>query len=148
MKPVFVDTSVLLLAVGGEHPARDSCRAVLHTAAAGEGRLHLSVEAGQEFLFHRLRRGSKSSAIEQFGQLDRMVVWHAFDAAVLRAARDLVANSDIRGRDAVHAATALGAGFTEFISCDPDFDAVPGLHRIDPSDGWPPPPDVTAATSR
>lgn len=38
-----------------------------------------------------------------------------------------MAGSTIRGRDAVHAATALQSGFDLIASTDPDFDEVPGL---------------------
>ncbi len=133
MRPVFVDPSVLLLAVGGEHPWREPCRAVLGAAAAGEVRLHLSVEGGQEFLFHRLRRVGRQQAVEQFALLDRLAVWHSFDVEILRRSAELVRNDHARGRDAVHAATALAAGFASIVSCDPDFDGIPGLTRLDPT---------------
>jgi len=51
---------------------------------------------------------------------------------ILRASVRLVADCGLRGRDAVHAATALAAGFHLIVSCDEDFDAVPGLTRVDP----------------
>lgn len=134
MRPVFVDTSVLLLAVGGDHPKRDACRALLSAVGDRQARLHLSIEAGQEFLFHRLRRDDRETAMRKFDQLDSLAIWHPFDEEVLRAARHLMAGGNVRGRDAVHAATALSAGFSEIVSCDPDFDAIPGLRRIDPAD--------------
>ena len=46
----------------------------------------------------------------------------------------LVATGTIGGRDAVHAATALAAGFTEIVSADRDLDRVPGLTRRAPDD--------------
>ena len=33
------------------------------------------------------------------------------------------------------AATAIRAGFADIVSSDPDFDGIPGLTRIAPSDG-------------
>lgn len=74
----------------------------------------------------------KESAIREFDQVERLVVWHAFDLDILRAARDLMSRSHVRGRDAVHAATALAAGFDTIISTDRDFDGIPGLTRRDP----------------
>lgn len=133
MRSVFIEPSVLLLAVGGEHPLREPCRRVLEAASRREVRLHMSVEGGQELLFHRLRRGDREAALRQFDLVDALVVWHAFDIDVLRRARALVAGGSIRGRDAVHAATALIAGFDALVSCDADFDAVPGLRRSDPA---------------
>ncbi len=135
MRPLFLDPSVLLLAVGGDHPLRPACRDVLAAGAEGRLRLHLSVEGGQEFLFHRLRRAGSERAIREFDQVERLVVWHSFDLEVLRASRDLVSRGHARGRDAVHAATALIAGFAAIVSSDSDFDGIPGLTRLDPSAG-------------
>ena len=96
--------------------------------------LHLSTEAIQEFLHHRLRRGARQDAIEDARDAMALCQIHPFDANVLARAVHLIETSTIRGRDAVHAATALAAGFTEIVSADTDFDDVPGLTRVDPTD--------------
>ncbi|UFU03212.1 type II toxin-antitoxin system VapC family toxin [Ruania suaedae] len=134
MTPLFLDPAILLLAIGGEHPDRDPCRRIVESAAAGRLRLHMSVEGGQEFLFHRMRRGDRGQALAAFDTIRSMVIWHDFTSEVLLAARDLVAASPIRGRDAVHAATAANAGFTRIVSTDADFDALPALVRVHPAD--------------
>jgi predicted nucleic acid-binding protein len=55
-----------------------------------------------------------------------------FDARVLDRALDFVGSAaGVRGRDAVHAATALVHGIGFIASIDKAFDAVPGLSRID-----------------
>ena len=64
----------------------------------------------------------------------RAVVTHPFDDEVLARALQLMAGSTIRGRDAVHAATALQSGFDLIVSTDPDFDEVPGIRRLAPGD--------------
>lgn len=133
MRAVFVDTSVLLLAFGAERQDRAGCLRLLELAAEGRVRLHVSVEAGQEFLFHRLRRSVLAEAVTDFDVLDRLVVWHDFDRDTLRRSRLLVAHGEARGRDAVHAATALLAGFSEIVTTDPDFDGIMGLTRLEPS---------------
>ncbi|MBC9956815.1 type II toxin-antitoxin system VapC family toxin [Yimella sp. cx-51] len=133
MRQVFVDPSVLLLAIGGEHPWREPCREVLEAASDGRLQINLSVEGGQEFLFHRLRHAGRERAVREFFLVDAMVAWHPFDVETLHASRDLIAAGHARGRDAVHAATAMAQGFGENISCDADFDTVPGLGRIDPT---------------
>lgn len=135
MRRLFLDPSVLLLAVGGDHPLRTPCRRVLQTAASHRASLHLSVEGGQEFLFHRLRRVEVTQAVREFDRLDRIVVWHPFDHEILLRSRDLVAGGHARGRDAVHAATAIMAAFDEIVSCDRHLDGIPGLRRIDPAAG-------------
>lgn len=131
---LWVDTSVLAYAAGGTHPQREPCRRLVTAAAARTVELHASVEMVQEFLFHRLRRTSRSEAVAQARFAADLCVLHPFDGAVLNRALELVAVSGAGGRDAVHAAGALVAGFSEIVSADRDFDAVPGLVRRDPMD--------------
>ena len=66
--------------------------------------------------------------------MEELIVWHPVDQEILRRTAALVATGAIGGRDAVHAATALAAGFTEIVSADRDFDRVPGLTRRSPDD--------------
>ncbi|MGL5816074.1 MAG: type II toxin-antitoxin system VapC family toxin [Phycicoccus sp.] len=132
MNAYFVDPSTLLYALGDSHPQRTACRSLLDGAASGSVLLHLSVEGGQEFLFHRLRRIGPQGAVADFDDVDEFTVWHPFDVGVLRDSRTLVASGHVRGRDAVHAATAIRAGFVSIVSPDRDFDGIPGLRRLDP----------------
>jgi uncharacterized protein len=131
---IWVDTSVLALAAGGEHAEREPCRRLVQAASAGSLELHASVEMVQEFLFHRLRRAPRSIAVAQARRVGAMCVLHPFDEVVLARALDLVMNSVLGGRDAVLVATAPSFGFDDIVSADRDFDATPGLRRIAPAD--------------
>ncbi|MCA1783184.1 MAG: type II toxin-antitoxin system VapC family toxin [Dermatophilaceae bacterium] len=131
MREVFLDSSVLLLAAGAPHPLRDSCRAIVDEVASGRVRGHLSVEAIQEFVHHRMRRADPQ-AVPAARAISRFCILHPFDQSTLDSALDLIAVGSARGRDAVHAASALKAGFAEICSADTDFDHVPGLARLDP----------------
>lgn len=130
---LFVDTMVLAYAVGGHHEHRASCRAMLDRAADGSLELHASVETLQEFVSHRLRRGDRADAVRQGEHVRDLLVLHPFDGAVVDRMLDLVADTAIGGRDAVHAATALVGGFPTLVSTDPAFDVVPGLARLTPA---------------
>ena len=134
MRQLFLDSSVLLYAVGGASPQREACVAVIEAAQQGRAQLHLSVEAGQEFLFHRLRRDSRPAALAAFDTLSEFVDWHPFDVEVLLLARRLIEITAVRGRDAIHAATALRAGFDAIMTTDPDFEGIPDLRRLDPAE--------------
>lgn len=134
MQRYFLDTAVLALATGGDHPLRGVCRSLLERAAAAEVELHVSVEAVQELLFHRMRRGPRPAAVQVSRDVAAMCRTHAFDDAVLERALALVESTALGGRDAVHAATAQVAGFDAIITPDRDFDGIAGLRRIDPSD--------------
>lgn len=130
----FVDTSVFLMAVGSPHEDREPSRAFMARAAGAGHRLHTSVETIQEFMFHRMRRAGRAEALGDARALSRSCVLHSFDADVLDEALGLIERTDLRGRDAVHAAAALTAGFDTIVSLDADFDQVPGLRRLSPTD--------------
>lgn len=134
MTKLFVDTTVLTFATGGPHPLRSPCRNLLDRVATGDIEMHASVEAVQELLFHRLRRSDRGDAVAEAHAMSSSLRLHAFDASVLDRAIELVANTAVRGRDAVHAATALEAGFDTIVSADTDFDEIPRLTRVDPAD--------------
>jgi predicted nucleic acid-binding protein len=133
----LVDTAVLAYAVGGSHPRRADCQAVVTAASSGRIELHASVEMVQEFVFHRMRRGDRASAVRQGRDVAQLCVLHDFDTAVLHTALGLIADTDgLGGRDAVHAATALRHGLSMIISPDVAFDNLPGIRRIDPAAAW------------
>ncbi len=121
-------------ALGDDHPHREACRAIVRAAQRGEAELHGSVDLVQELVFHRLRRIERAGAVEEGRFAARLCVLLAFDTHVLSRALDLTASTRVAGRGAVHAATALLNGFDAIVSPDRDFEAVPGLRRIDPAD--------------
>ena len=133
MIALFLDTAVWAYAIGDDHPQRDACRALLSAAQRGDVELHASVELIQELVFHRMRRSDRASAVRQGRDVAALCVLHPFDEAVLGRALDLLAGTALGGREAVHAASALAAGFSAIVSPDWDFDVVPGLSRVDPA---------------
>lgn len=136
MNDLFVDTSVFLLAVGGTHPNREPCREFLAAATERNVVLHASVEAVQEFLFHRMRRVDRALAVRQTHAVRKSVVLHPFDEAVLDESLRLIETTPLRGRDAVHAATALVTGHDRIVSLDSDFDGLDAIRRVDPATAW------------
>jgi predicted nucleic acid-binding protein len=134
MRRLFLDTTVLVHALGGEHLQRQPCRTILTAGQSGDVELHVSVEALQELLHHRLRRTDRASAVSQARRFAAGLHLHPFDTTVLTRALDLVAHTELRGRDAAHAATALEHGFDAIVTADRDFDGIPGLTRIEPAD--------------
>ena len=135
---IFIDTSVVLTAWGGAHPSRAACRQVISRGATEA--LHTSVECAQEVIFHRLRTVGRATALTDGANLSKAFVLHPFDLEVYERSLDLLRTTTLRGRDAVIAATAIGAGFTRIVSLDRGFDSVPGLTRVDPPTGADPDP--------
>ena len=131
---LYVETSVLLIAAGVMHPQRAACQGVLDSLRTGRRRLHTSVEGIQEFVFHRTRRGDLAVGMAQAEGLANSLVLHHFDEAVLLEALRLMKSTPVRGRDAVHAATAMLAGFDRIVTLDSDFDSLPGLAAVTPAE--------------
>lgn len=130
---VFIDTTILAHAFGGPSPERIAAQDIIMRAADDTLVLHASVEAVQEFLFHRIRRSDRGAAAEAARAVMGLCILHDFDSDILDRAIDLVSSTRLGGRDAVHVATALQHGFDSIVSSDRDFDDVPGLRRIGPS---------------
>lgn len=129
-----MDTSVWLLAVGEDHVDRAVCRRLVSAADEGMAVLHSSVEAVQEFAFHRLRRTDRAVALDETMSMRAAAILHDFDQDTLDRTLRLMASTTLRGRDAVHAATALRAGFDQIVTLNADFDGVPGLTSIHPTE--------------
>ncbi|MDR1449621.1 MAG: type II toxin-antitoxin system VapC family toxin [Propionibacteriaceae bacterium] len=130
----LVDSNIPIYALGGEHPAKAPCLALLRAAGSGKFRGVASTEMIQELIYHRLRVTSDRLLAVGDGR-DTAAVFEIlpFDAVVLESAMRLIEQTAaIRGRDAIHAATALANGIDTVISTDPAFAAVPGLKWLDP----------------
>lgn len=132
MNSLFLDSSVILLALGRPSPERDACQGLL--ASATTRRVHIGAETVQEVLFHRLRIGGRARALAQVQWLRTIAVVHRMDDPVIDRAVELVASTRARGRDAFIAATALEAGFDSLVTSDERFVAVPGLSPVHPRD--------------
>lgn len=130
---VLIDSSILIYALGDPDPRRDPCRRYLRDITVGKGRAYASVEMLQETLHHRIRRtGNPQVAAAEIRDVMPMLIVLDFDREILERAIDLIERTPVRGRDAVHAATALAYGISAIASSDPAFDRIPGLKRIDP----------------
>ncbi|MDR1188436.1 MAG: type II toxin-antitoxin system VapC family toxin [Bifidobacteriaceae bacterium] len=131
---VLVDSSVPLFALGGPSDLRRPCRQAMDRLA-GDGLMFASVEMIQEVAYHRLRMtADPARAAAEARDIEIAVRVVAFDQDILHGALELMAHEQVRGRDAVHAATALALGIGRVLSTDTAFDRVPGLTRVDPRD--------------
>lgn len=134
MRRLFLDTSPLLFAVGQEHRHKAAGMALLAAAQEARIEIHIAAETVQEYVFHRLRRVSRQDAVDEARDLRALCVSHPLDEDVLDRGLRLLQTSDLRGRDAFIAAAGLCAGFDHIVSVDSDFDGIPGLQRIPPTD--------------
>lgn len=132
----LVDSAVVVYALGADSPWRQSCRQFLVRAAQQHSRAYASVEMVQELVHHSLRRsGDRAVSAQQGRYVSSLFTLLNFDREVLDLSLDLIERlPTIRGRDAVHAATALAYGIGTIVSPDRAFDGIPGLVRLDPQD--------------
>ncbi|MDR1188861.1 MAG: type II toxin-antitoxin system VapC family toxin [Bifidobacteriaceae bacterium] len=132
-RTALLDSAVPILANGTEYELRAACVRLLDLGSSGRIELFASTEMIQEFVFHRLRRtGDRHRAVAEGEALMGFVVTLPFDDSILRRSFGLMRSTGVRGRDAIHAATALAHGLEYIISPDDDFDGLPGLERLDP----------------
>ena len=131
---IILDTSVLALATGSDHPSREPCRRILAAHRAGRVDATTTVEVLQEFLHIRARRRPRSDAARL-----TMSYFAAFDLlttlpADLRRAVDLFERHPGLGAfDAVLAAVTIERRADALISADRAFGAVDGLRWVDPA---------------
>lgn len=131
---IVLDTTVLVYAVGAEHPLRQPCRSLVMAAEEQRVDARTTVEVLQEFVHVRARRRQRDDAVargrsylELFGPL------LPSDEAHVRAGLLLYQSTPRIGMfDAVLAAVAMRAGAT-LVSADLGFASVKGLAHVAPT---------------
>ena len=131
---IVVDTTVLVYAVGDDHPLREPCRALVEAVNGGDVSATTTVEAIQEFCDVRSRRRSRADAAtlaRSYAELFSPLL--AVDADDLVDGLELFAKTDSLGAfDAVIAATARRRA-DGLVSADAAFSTVRGLRHLDPA---------------
>jgi hypothetical protein len=139
---VFIDTAVIMYAIGSDHPLKEPCRRVLARVAEGGLDAVVSVEVVQEIVhrFVAVRRPGLGAAVA--GEtLDLFAPVLPVTHFVMRRVPELVGEyPNLTARDIVHVATCQQEGIETIISPDRGFDAVVGLRRVDPVDAAAPDP--------
>jgi predicted nucleic acid-binding protein len=133
---VLADTAIFVYAVGAEDDHRRPCQVILERVVNGEIEAFVSADLLQEFVHQRTRRGvQRSEAVRQARRIVEMCAVLSITSADAAAALDLYDDhAALQARDAVFAAVALRNRIDHVLSPDRAFDAVPGLHRVDPLD--------------
>jgi hypothetical protein len=131
---ILLDANIFMYAAGAPHPCKAPSVALLHQIARGEVVAAVDAETLQEIL-HRYRAMGRWSDGARVYDLARTVVPDVvpITGAVLDRARALMdASPALMARDALHAAVVLLGDFEALCSYDRDFDAIPGLVRMEP----------------
>lgn len=131
---IVLDTTVLVYAVGVEHPLRTPCRQVVEAVQAGHVQARTTVEVVQELVHVRSRRRSRDDAARQGRAFATLL------APLLRpTAQDLADglalfehHGELGAFDAVLAATAIAGNAQALVSADSAFALIPGLSYVHP----------------
>jgi hypothetical protein len=132
---IVVDTTILLYAVGGDHPLRRPSLRLIEAIRGGRVRATTTVEVVQEFVHAYARRRARPEA----GGLGR--AWAALLAPLISTTRaDLEwgltlyeSHPALGAFDALLAAAALAREAEALVSADRAFGDVAGLRHVDPA---------------
>lgn len=132
---IVVDTTVLVYAVGSEHPLREPCRAIVSAVESGRLTASTTIEVIQEFCHVRARRRERTDAAALArSYADLLAPLLVVDHEDLAAGLDLYDRIDALGAfDAVLAATARRRGANALVSTDTAFARVADPHHLDPA---------------
>lgn len=131
---IVLDTTILVYAVGTDHPMRAPARALIELVRDGDVRATTTIEVVQEFAHVRARRRSRADAAARAREyavgLSPLVRPEQED---LLEGLDLFGHSESLGPfDAVLAATARRRGWA-LASADRSFGQADGLVYLNPS---------------
>lgn len=132
---IVLDTTVLVYAVGDEHPLKEPSRGIVEAIAEGRLEATTTVEVIQEFVHVRARRRDRGDAAERGRELLRLLgPLMAPGDTELAVALGLFEEHDALGMfEAVLAAATMLSGADALVSADRAFAAVPGLTHLDPA---------------
>lgn len=134
---ILLDTTILVYAVGADHPLRAPCRSLIESIGAGRLAATTTVEVIQEFTHVRARRRGRAEAADLARRyLDLLAPLLVPSDTELRRGLDLFSTNTALGPfDAVLAATALATDHVDtLVSADRGFASIDGIIHVDPAD--------------
>jgi uncharacterized protein len=131
---IVLDTTVLVHAVGGEHPLRSPCRRIVRAIEDGAIAATTSVAVVQELLHVRARRFERAEAAALAGTFATLLepLLAVRPEHVPEALALFVAHPGLDASDAFLAAAAIDAGARALVSADRAFAGGSGLRHVDP----------------
>ncbi len=132
---IVLDTTVLVYAVGADHPLRGPCRQIVRAVQEARLTARTTIDVIQEFAHVRARRRGRHDASvlahEYASLLQPLIVLDELD---LKRGLDLFEEQDRLGAfDCMLAAAVTRRGAIGLVSADRAFAAVPGLQTFDPA---------------
>lgn len=139
-EPLFLDASVVMYAAGAPHRLRESCRRALRHVVETDLPLVSDSEVLQEILYRyfSIRRPGDAEKVFAATRDLCMEIFPVEEDDAARALELLLQMNGLDPRDAVHVAVMEHNEVEAILSADTDFDALPTVHRVDPT-SWPGP---------
>jgi uncharacterized protein len=133
---IVLDTTVLVYAVGADHPFRVPCQELVRAVADGEVLATTTVEVIQEFTHVRARRRDRKDAAELArNYIELLSPLLVVEDSDLREGLRLFEESAALGAfDAVLAAAAHAVGAEALVSADAAFSTVASLRHVTPDE--------------
>lgn len=130
---IVLDTTVLVYAVGDEHPLREPSRRLIQALGDGRALGTTTVEVIQEFVHVRARRRDRRDAVRLGRAFARLLSpLLVVDASELQSGLKLFErHQELGAFDAVLAAAALARSAEALVSSDAAFAEVPRLPFVD-----------------
>ena len=133
---IVLDTTVLVYAVGSEHPLRAPCRRLVDAVREERLAATTTVEVVQEFVHVRARRRGRVDAVALGREyVDLLAPLLVVTQADLSAGLAVYAGAEHLGAfDSVLAAAARTASADALVSADRAFAEAPGVRHVFPDD--------------
>jgi len=132
----FVDSNIIMYAVGAEQPYRTPCLDALHRIVHDELLAIVSSEVHQEILHRYTSLGLPEQAREVSVKLETVIpATRPVTLADIHRVRQLAERYPaLNARDLIHGAVMLENGLTRILSTDRHFDQLSEIERLDPRD--------------
>jgi predicted nucleic acid-binding protein len=126
---IVVDTTVLVYAVGEEHPLREPSRKLVEAITGGRVRATTSVEVVQEFAHVRSQRRGRANAVSVARYFADLLspLMPVIGPDLERGLQLFQRHERLGAFDALLAAATLRAGVDSFVSGDAAFGEISGL---------------------
>ena len=131
---IVLDTTVLVYAVGADHPLREPCQSLIRAVADGTILATTTVEVVQEFTHVRARRRDRKDASglarDYMELLSPLLIVEETD--LREGLRLYEEKSGFGAFDAILAAAAHAAGADALVSADNGFADITAIHHVVP----------------
>ncbi len=132
---IVLDTTILVYALGSDHPLQAPCRRLIEAVTEGRVEASTTTEVVQEFVHVRARRHGREDASRQGRDYASLLapLLPVDEPALLLGLRLFEEHQELGAFDAVLAATAIAQGADALVSADRAFAGVRGLTHVDPA---------------